>query len=73
MRTDNLEYFKKVEKEHRKDYGQFFTHPIAAKFMVDWILRSQEETLYDPAFGLGAFLDPVSHDPKIRFAASERD
>ena len=73
MRTDNLEYSKKVGEKHRKDYGQFFTHPIAAEFMVDWILRLQEKTLYDPAFGLGVFLSPVFHDPKIRFTASEID
>ena len=73
MRTDGLGYFKKVDEKHRKHYGQFFTHPAAAKFMVDWVLRSREETLYDPAFGLGAFLGPVCRDPKIRFTASEID
>ena len=73
MRMPNVRYSEQVESPHRKDYGQFFTHPIAADFMVRWVLKSQKKSLYDPAFGLGAFLDPVSDDLQIKFTGSEID
>ena len=66
-------YSEHVDSNHRKDYGQFFTHPAAADFMVRWVLQSQKKTLYDPAFGLGAFFDPVSDELEINFTGSEKD
>lgn len=73
MRTYNTRYSEQVEPLHRKEYGQFFTHPVVADFMVRWILQSQRKSLYDPAFGLGAFLDPISDDLEIKFTGSEID
>ena len=59
--------------EHRKHFGQFFTHPSVASFMVQWVLGSGGTSLYDPAFGLGAFLQPVVGDSRVNFEASEID
>ena len=73
MKPFSIQYLKKVGEEHRKTYAQFFTHPLAAKFMVNWVLQSEERVLYDPAFGLGAFFEPVSSDLCIKFTGSEID
>lgn len=67
-------YDKKVGSSHRKAFGQFFTPPAIAKFMVDWVLQSGATRLYDPAFGLGAFYEAsLDTHPKINFTASEID
>jgi adenine-specific DNA-methyltransferase len=67
---DSFHYCQKVSEQHRKEMGQFFTHSIVASFMVKWVLRSGIKRLYDPAFGLGAFLPP---DNNVSFTASEID
>ena len=69
----HTEYLKKIGEKHRKRYGQFFTRPEVAEFMVRWVLKSGQRTLFDPAFGMGAFLGPVADDPGIVFAGSEKD
>lgn len=44
--------------EHRKRFAQFFTPPQIARFMTGWTLSgSSRPSVYDPAFGLGAFLE----------------
>ena len=68
-----IEYLRSVGEKHRKRYGQFFTHPEVAEFMVRWVLKSGERMLFDPAFGLGAFCDPIADDPSMVFAGSEKD
>jgi adenine-specific DNA-methyltransferase len=50
-----LDYYTSIEADHRKKYGQFFTENRVARFMVNWVLKGKPSTLYDPAFGLGAF------------------
>ena len=62
MKVNHAEYLLKVGEKHRKEFGQFFTHPLVAKFMVKWVLNSEQKTLFDPAFGLGAFLAPIAND-----------
>lgn len=48
--------------EHRKRFAQFFTPPPIARFMVQWTLAgSSRPSVYDPAFGLGAFLENAPH------------
>jgi len=66
-------YYQQVDSYHRKNLGQFFTHPTVAHFMVDWVLQSGENNIYDPAFGLGAFYDPVEKQTNIHFYGSEID
>ncbi len=73
MQVNQVEYLRRVGEEHRKRYGQFFTRPEVAEFMVRWVLKSGQRTLFDPGFGLGAFFDPVADDPGIVFAGSEKD
>lgn len=48
-------YTETVGLLHRKKYGQFFTESRVANFMVNWVLGASSQTLFDPAFGLGAF------------------
>lgn len=68
-----LDYHKKVGEKHRKEFGQFFTHSEVAAFMVNWVLDSGKKSLFDPAFGLGAFYDALNDRSKVRFTACEVD
>lgn len=72
---DNIEqiYSNGVDIAHRKRFGQFFTHPSVASFMVDWVLSSKSRSLYDPAFGLGAFYHAAKSIKKLIFTGSEID
>ena len=70
---DSRRYLEQVGVEHRKRFGQFFTHPVVARFMTQWVMGSGGGTLYDPAFGLGAFLHAAAANGRVRFAASEID
>ena len=69
----NATYLACVGEKHRKDYGQFFTHPTVAAFMVGWALESGKKAIFDPGFGLGAFFDPIEDRPDIRFSGCEID
>ncbi len=70
---ESYAYLQKVGEQHRKQFGQFFTHQDVANFMVAWVLGSGHTSLYDPGFGLGAFYAPVSNDRRVDFSASEID
>ena len=70
---DSSAYLERVGIEHRKRYAQYFTHPAVADFMVKWALGGRSTSLYDPCFGLGAFLRPVVGDSRTDFKASEVD
>ena len=65
-------YLDTVSESHRKTFGQFFTHPDVADFMVQWVAQSGNPHLHDPGFGLGAFHDAASKS-SLRFTASEID
>ncbi|MXY20587.1 MAG: N-6 DNA methylase [Dehalococcoidia bacterium] len=66
------DYLDSVEENHRKAFGQFFTHPKVADFMVRWVAGSKNRHVHDPGFGLGAFYKAASkHD--VRLTASEID
>ena len=73
MASESELYLRSVGGKHRKLYGQFFTHPAIAQLMVDWVLQSGSATLYDPAFGLGAFRDVDFKNGFVEFKASEID
>jgi adenine-specific DNA-methyltransferase len=53
------EYIQNTPISHRKDYGQFFTPQLVSRFMAQWVLRDEPETVLDPAFGLGVFYDEM--------------
>ncbi len=67
------DYVRRVGENHRKSRGQYFTPPDVAGFMTSWVLRSGGTSLFDPAFGLGAFHDAVPHDARVDFSACEID
>lgn len=48
-------YISLVSNEHRKKFGQFYTDPSIAKLMIDWLMGCNPDTIFDPAFGMGAF------------------
>lgn len=66
-------YLAKVGPVHRKAFGQFFTHPEVAKFMVNWVLASGNPDIHDPAFGLGAFYKAIPAGREVGFSGSEID
>ena len=66
------DYLDTVGESHRKTFGQFFTHPKVAGFMVRWIADSKNRHVHDPSFGLGAFYN-VASKLRVRFTASEID
>ena len=68
-----LEYGQQVGDAHRKSFGQFFTHPRVAEFMVRWVLGSGGKMLFDPAFGLGAFRAATPSGTGVRFSGFELD
>lgn len=70
---DSSAYLRQVGVEHRKRFGQYFTHPAVADFLVEWVLAAGGTSLYDPGFGLGAFLRPAVRDSRANFTASEID
>ena len=67
------EYRRWVGERHGKAFGQYFTPPEIAEFMVSWALESGVPSLYDPAFGLGAFRRAADVCGGVAFAASEAD
>ena len=68
---DAKTYNDMVGDRHRRSLGQYFTPDAVASFMRDWVLASGIPSLYDPAFGLGAFLPQETQ--AIDFSASEID
>ncbi|HEX9782488.1 MAG TPA: hypothetical protein VGA56_07110 [Opitutaceae bacterium] len=67
------DYSEQLGDEHRRTFGQFFTHPSVARYMVGWVLESGEQTVFDPAFGLGAFREALPGNPRVGFPACEVD
>ena len=65
-------YLHTVGDTHRKTFGQFFTHPKVADFMIRWVTDSQNRHVHDPGFGLGAFYKAASKSG-VKFTASEID
>lgn len=67
------EYEQYVGADHRRSFGQFFTPSNVSKFMVRWVLGSGKKSLFDPAFGLGAFREAIPEDTDVEFSACEVD
>ena len=69
---ENIQYIDHVGMSHRKRLAQFFTPPPIAEFMLSWVLEGKNTgEVYDPAFGLGAFLNAAPIN--VSFIASEVD
>ncbi|MDJ0844755.1 MAG: N-6 DNA methylase [Crocosphaera sp.] len=74
MRESN--YIVNTPIRYRKDYGQFFTPPLIATIMVEWVTENKPKTILDPAFGLGIFYEEISKlslEYKWHFTAYEID
>ena len=72
MDSVERDYLDTVGENHRKAFGQFFTHPKVADFMVRWVANPKSRHVHDPAFGLGAFYTATSKYD-VRLTASEID
>ena len=70
MADNGMEY---SNHQHRRRYGQFFTPPALARFMVAWVRQSGRKGVFDPAFGLGAFREPMQAADWQHFSAMEID
>lgn len=46
--------------EHAKAYGAFYTGAAVAGFLVRWALRTPRDTVLDPSFGGGVFLEAAA-------------
>ncbi len=70
---DSNEYLRLVGEAHRKRFGQYFTPPQVADFMVEWASRSGLKSMFDPAFGLGAFHGSAARLGITKFGGCEVD
>ncbi len=74
MQDLNEKYSSAVGSDHRRAHGQFFTPFDVAAFMCQWCSSGGSRSLYDPAFGLGAFYFAAqSILPSISFAGTDVD
>lgn len=46
--------------EHAKAYGAYYTGAAVAEFLVRWALRAADDTVLDPSFGGGVFLEAAA-------------
>ena len=67
------DYLQMVGEKHQKRFGQFFTPDAIADFMVDWVLDSGANAVFDPAFGLGAFRAAIDDRADVQFTGCEVD
>ena len=67
------DYLQMVGEKHQKRFGQFFTPDAVAAFMMDWVLGSGANAVFDPAFGLGAFRAAIDDCADIQFTGCEVD
>ena len=67
------DYLQMVGEEHQKRFGQFFTPDAVAAFMADWVLDSEANEVFDPAFGLGAFRAAIDDRSDVQFTGCEVD
>jgi adenine-specific DNA-methyltransferase len=54
------EVFKKTANpERRKEYGQFFTPPVVARWMAKWVTVNHPKNILEPSVGLGSLAGAV--------------
>ncbi|HEX7348362.1 MAG TPA: N-6 DNA methylase [Rhodanobacteraceae bacterium] len=73
----NIEFVQQqyvADRAHRDRFGQFFTPPFVADFMVRWVLAGGSAELFDPAVGAGAFqAAALERRDGIRLVGCEKD
>lgn len=63
-----------IPLEHRKRYGQFFTPPVIADILCDWVLEGNPKAVLDPAVGTGILMRGLLvRAPKAAAMALDRD
>lgn len=54
------DFFKKTANlERRKEFGQFFTPPVIAKWMAKWVTANSPKNILEPSIGLGSLAGAV--------------
>ena len=68
-------YCQTVPLGHRKKFAQFFTPPLIANAMANWLLANPElKNVLEPAFGLGVFSRMLlSQNPELSIKGFEID
>ena len=69
----NPSHLASVKDQRRKAFGQFFTPPKVADFMMRWVLDSTHPDIHEPGFGLGAFFHVAPSNARTRYTGSEID
>ncbi len=67
------DYIQAAGEKHQKQFGQFFTPPAVAEFMMRWVLDAKANAVFDPAFGLGAFRTAIAGRADVQFTGCEVD
>lgn len=65
-------YVHLSSSSHRSEFAQFFTPIHIAKLMMYWVESGGASRILDPAFGLGAFYNALSHR-NIEYVGYEKD
>lgn len=58
---------------NNKEFGQFFTPPLVAKFMVELISKEKDAKILEPCAGEGVFLQALSENGFLNVDAYEID
>ncbi|WP_301883801.1 HsdM family class I SAM-dependent methyltransferase [Neisseria uirgultaei] len=67
-------YIQSIPLSHRKSFCQFYTPHKAADLMMSWLMEISPDSIYDPAFGMGAFYKSArKNNYKGLFIADELD
>ena len=71
---NNNEFIKESSLIRRKKLGQFFTPEIIAKWMAEWAIQKNTETVLDPSLGLGILArEALNKNNKIKLTGVEID
>ena len=71
---NNNEFIQESSLIRRKKLGQFFTPEIIAKWMAEWAIQKNTETVLDPSLGLGILArEALNKNNKIKLTGVEID
>lgn len=67
-------YKAETNKDHRKNFGQFFTPQLVADWMAKWVLASPIKIVLEPSVGMGSLaISIIENDPNCKVIAIEKD
>lgn len=71
--SENI-FKKTADPERRKEYGQFFTPPVVAKWMAKWVTAKNPKKILEPSIGLGSLAGAVLMEmPNAHIEGIEKD